>query len=275
MFIAFILILHVHISIAEPMSIAMFRQLPANHPVFKLLVPHVKYTIAVNTTGRGVLIQGEDSIFYKLLAISGNELAFAGSMYSNFHISEINIVKDLEIRGVSNAKKLPNYWYRDDALALWGAIHKYVTKLTAVYYKTDQDCAKDNELQKMIQDIHDNGLKNWSGKPNGVPAKFETIKEMNEFLTAFIFNCSCFHAAVNFGQLDYYMFGPNYPGALRQPPPRKKGTVTMETIIETLPTKADQSLAIAFAHFLSEYASNEVSLRFFLAPLSQSLSGSL
>lgn len=246
--------------IAEPMSIAMFRQLPANHPVFKLLVPHVKYTIAVNTTGRGVLLQGEDSIFYKLLSISGNELAFAGSMYSNFNISEINIVKDLESRGVNDASKLPKYWYRDDALMLWGAIHTYVTKLTAIYYQTDQDCVNDCELQRMIKDIHDNGLRNWSGKPNGIPAKFKTIKQLNEFLATFIYNSSCFHAAVNFGQLDYYMFGPNYPGALRQPPPTKKGTVTMEKMIETLPTKAGQSLAIAFAHFLSEYASNEVYL---------------
>ena len=244
--------------ISEPISIAVFRQLPANHPIFKLLVPHVKYTIAVNTTGRAVLIQGEDSVFYKLLSISGNELKLAANMYSDFHMSEVNIEQDLERRGVADSKKLPNYWYRDDGLLLWGAIHRYVTKLTAVYYQTDQDCVNDLELQRMIKDIHDNGLRNWSGRPNGVPEKFVTIKEMNEILATFIFNCSCFHASVNFGQLDYYMFGPNYPGALRQPPPTKKGTVTMETIIETLPTKADQSLAIAFAHFLSEYASNEV-----------------
>ena len=248
--------------LAEPMAIALFRQLPANHPVFKLLIPHVKYTIAVNTTGRAILVQGEDSIFYKLLAISGNELTLASKIYSNFHLSEMNLIQDLENRGVNDSNKLPHYCYRDDAVPLWNAISTYVAKLTAIYYKNDQNCVNDCELQNMIEDIHDNGLRNWSGRSNGVPRKFDTIRQLNEFLTTFIYNCSCFHAAVNFGQFDYYMFGPNYPGALRRPPPTKKGDITMETIIETLPTKADQSLAIAFAYFLSEYASNEVCILF-------------
>ncbi|EPY75230.1 Arachidonate 5-lipoxygenase-like protein [Camelus ferus] len=51
--------------VSEVFGIAMYRQLPAVHPIFKLLVAHVRFTIAINTKAREQLIC-EYGLFDKL-----------------------------------------------------------------------------------------------------------------------------------------------------------------------------------------------------------------
>lgn len=46
----------------EPLIIAAHRQLSVMHPVFKLLKPHMRYTIKTNAIAREVLINAEGSI---------------------------------------------------------------------------------------------------------------------------------------------------------------------------------------------------------------------
>lgn len=40
----------------EPLALASWRQLPSLHPLWKLLVPHLKGVMAINTLGRARLI---------------------------------------------------------------------------------------------------------------------------------------------------------------------------------------------------------------------------
>ncbi len=42
--------LHTHL-VMEVLAVATMRNLPRVHPVYKLLVPHLRYTIAVNSLG--------------------------------------------------------------------------------------------------------------------------------------------------------------------------------------------------------------------------------
>ena len=46
------------------------RNLPDPHPIFKLLRPHFRYTMAINTRGRATLIN-DGGILDKLFAIGG------------------------------------------------------------------------------------------------------------------------------------------------------------------------------------------------------------
>ena len=45
-----------------------------------------------------------------------------------------NFRQNLKERGVDGSGALPNYYYRDDGLLLWDAIHKYVTTVINSVY---------------------------------------------------------------------------------------------------------------------------------------------
>lgn len=54
----------------EPIAVATYRQLPTLHPLFKLLSPHIRGVLAINTLGRGVLI-AEGGVADNTLTVGG------------------------------------------------------------------------------------------------------------------------------------------------------------------------------------------------------------
>lgn len=58
--------------------------------------------------------------------------------YKNMSWSSYDLPKVLEKRGVHDAKKLPGFHYRDDALKLWQAIREYIKDILTIYYHSDE-----------------------------------------------------------------------------------------------------------------------------------------
>ena len=59
--------------------------------------------------------------------------------YKDLSWSTYDLPKVFKQRGVHDAKKLPGFYYRDDALRLWQAINDFVTHILAIYYHSDKD----------------------------------------------------------------------------------------------------------------------------------------
>ena len=58
--------------------------------------------------------------------------------------------KSVEERDVMD---LPNYFARDDALALWKTLKEYVTDVIDIFYLNDNDIKEDKELALWMKDI--------------------------------------------------------------------------------------------------------------------------
>lgn len=249
--------------IMEVFTVSLYRQLPPNHPVYKLLIQHTRFTVAGAQVGRDLLLTGEESVFQKILSVPGHELDFVKNCFADFHINKLIPPKDFAERGVDDVTRLPNYHFRDDALLLWTKVTEHVRKVLIQFYRSDKDVADDSEIQAFLSDVREKGLKKASADDtsNGIPVALTSIDELVEFASLILYQSSCYHASMNYGQLDYFAFAPNYPSAMRQAPPTTRGHTTNKSIMETLPNKADQAVAIAFSYYLSEPLSDEVRIR--------------
>ncbi|XP_068838120.1 polyunsaturated fatty acid 5-lipoxygenase isoform X3 [Capricornis sumatraensis] len=212
--------------VSEVFGIAMYRQLPAVHPIFKLLVAHVRFTIAINTKAREQLIC-EYGLFDKA-------------------------------RGMDNAEDIPYYFYRDDGLLVWEAIKTFVAEVVDIYYEGDQAVQEDPELQDFVKDVYMYGMR--GKKASGFPKSLKTKEKLCEYLTVVIFTASAQHAAVNFGQYDWCSWIPNAPPTMRAPPPTAKGVVTIEQIVDTLPDRGRSCWHLGAVWALSQFQDNELFL---------------
>ena len=244
---------------------ATMRNLPDPHPIYKLLRPHFRYTMAINTAARATLIN-QGGIIDQLFAIGGEgKVKLLQNVSKHYRVHWTHIVKYAKEREVDDPEKLPGYYYRDDGIKIWGAIERFVGGIIDEFYKADKDIKEDPELRKWANDIHENGFPSYFDDENGhenghgFPSHIVTKEELIEYCTLIIFTGSAQHASINFGQYDMYGFIPNAPSTLCLSPPSKKGRANYKILIKTLPNMTDTGRQIRLAHLLSQFSDDEVS----------------
>ncbi|KAL6118860.1 uncharacterized protein ACO6RY_03564 [Pungitius sinensis] len=231
--------------VVEVFCVATLRQLPAVHPIYKLMAPHLRYTLEINCRGRSQLIS-PDGIFKRVVSTGGEGLMIlAQREYKTLTYRSLQPPHDFPDRGVS---QLPNYFYREHSLMLWEAIHSFVSGMVNLYYQSDHDVQEDLELQAWIRDI---SLEGFTELPNfGLPSKLCTREELSTLLSVSIFISTAQHAATNNGQFDWCAWVPNTPCTMRQPPPTDKDAVTMEMIMASLPDVSQSCMQMAITWHL-------------------------
>ncbi|KAM9501642.1 polyunsaturated fatty acid lipoxygenase ALOX15B-like [Clarias gariepinus] len=241
--------------IAEVFCVATLRQLPAVHPIYKLLIPHLKHTLVINCRARTSLISS-DGIFKQAVSTGGDGLLMlAQKEYNLMTYRSLQPYCDLRDRDVS---KLNKYFYRDYSLKLWDAIEKFVSSIVSLYYRSDSEVMQDLELQAWIKDIVKEGFANASNF--GLPNELQNKQELITLLGVIIFTSSAQHAAINNAQFDFCSWVFNTPCTMRQPPPTDKDSVTMELIMSTLPDINQSCIAVAVTYLLGKFPANPVSL---------------
>ncbi|XP_066444641.1 hydroperoxide isomerase ALOXE3-like [Eleutherodactylus coqui] len=238
-------LLHTHL-LAEVFNMASHRQLPRNHPVYKLLIPHLRYTLDINTLARKDLV-GPGGIFDQIMAVCKEGFkALVQRAMEEMTYSALCLPEDIKARGLES---IPNYFYRDDGQMIWEAMERFVSNMVQHYYKSDESVRTDPELQAWVAEIYEKGF--LSNKSSGIPSSLETVSSLVRYLTMVIFRCSAQHAAVNSGQFDFYAWMPNGPSSMKSPPPTAKGVTTLQTILDTLPDVNTTTMGLAIVWQLS------------------------
>ncbi|KAL1276673.1 hypothetical protein QQF64_036296 [Cirrhinus molitorella] len=235
--------------LSEVFEMAMYRQLSAVHPVYKLLMPHVRFTIAINAEARENLIS-EDGIYSRVGSISGAELeTLVKKAMETLTYKSLCFPEDIKVRGVED---VPKYYYRDDGMKIWETINWFVSTVVTIYYDSDEAVQKDVEIQGFVKDVVF-GM-NYT---DHFPKSLESREQLVEYLTVVIFTASAQHAAVNFGQFDWYGWIPNGPSTMRKPPPQQKDQVDMKYIMESLPDRECAREVLGTVWALTRTESNE------------------
>ncbi|XP_061586262.1 polyunsaturated fatty acid lipoxygenase ALOX15B-like [Cololabis saira] len=241
--------------LADVFAVSLKRNLPMVHPVYKLLIPHFRYTLFINSAARKSLIS-TDGVFTKFAASGGEGMwTILRRSLETLTYRSLCIKDDIKDRGLGD---VPNFYYKEDGEKLWDIIHRFVEEMLGLYYKYDNQVKQDCEVQNWILDIFKHGF--LSCKENGIPDKFESLPDLVKFVTMVMYTCSAQHSAVNTGQYDFYGWMPNGPSSLQLPPPTTKGEVTQERILATFPNMETTVNAMATVWLLSKTFGDAVHL---------------
>ncbi|KAK1331585.1 hypothetical protein QTO34_009542 [Cnephaeus nilssonii] len=164
-------ILNTHL-LAEVITVATMRCLPGLHPVFKLLIPHTRYTLDVNTRARAQLIS-DGGLFDKAGSTGGGgHVQVLRRATTQLTYRSLCPPDDLADRGLLG---IPSALYAHDALRLWEIIARYVEGIIHLFYHEDDVVRGDPELQAWCREITEVGLCQAQDQGNIPPQRRELL----------------------------------------------------------------------------------------------------
>ncbi len=203
--------------VGERLLLATRRHLDDAHPVSRLLAPHAQFTLQANENS-GSRLLGADGFFQRCFSAGWPgtvELLRRGQ--AAFRFDQLALPRELAARGVT---QLGHYPYRDDALATWNALSRYVAGALALDYQDDTSVATDVSLVQ------------WA-LAAGAPRP-TTREDLATITTAILFTTAQ-HSFVNALQFDAYAWPLVYPCTLCIPLPASLETVTERDLLAALP----------------------------------------
>ncbi|MQI32213.1 hypothetical protein EI016_23750, partial [Escherichia coli] len=260
-------------AVVEPFIIATNRHLSVVHPIHKLLLPHYRDTMNINSLARNVLVNAE-GIIESTFLWGKYSLETSAFIYKDWVFPEQALPADLIKRGVAVEDSssphglrllIEDYPYASDGLEIWAAIKSWVQEYVSFYYKSDAAIGHDSELQafwKELVEVGHGDKKNELWWP-----KLQTRDELIEICTTLIWTASALHAAVNFGQYPYGGYILNRPTLSRRFIP-EKGTPEYDELakspqkvyLKTITGKNETLTDLTIIEVLSRHASDEVYL---------------
>ncbi|KAK7294458.1 hypothetical protein RJT34_17347 [Clitoria ternatea] len=207
----------------EPFILATHRQLSAMHPIYKLLDPHMRYTLEINALARQGLINA-DGIIENCFTPGRYAMEISCAAYKNFWRFDMDsLPADLVRRGMAVPDPtqphglklvLEDYPYAADGLLIWSAIEDWVRTYVNHYYPHSSLIHNDKELQAWYSESinvghADKRHESWWPTLNN-------SEDLVSILSILIWNASAQHAALNFGQYPYGGYVPNRPPLMRR-----------------------------------------------------------
>ena len=258
----------------EVFAVSMYRNLPFQHPLFRILWPHLQGIIAINAQARQVLVNPSNNAFAKFMSAGDHLADLLVNCCTELKYDSMVIPKDFETRGLNDTSTVKlQYLFRDDSVSSWNILHEYATGMVDLSYKAEEDVSGDVELQDFVKEIANIGFAGFrDNKGAGFPTSISTKKELAEYMTVVIYNASWYHASVNFQINKYLAYMPNAPPSVLKPPPGQDNVATLEQIMETIPKYEIAVTTMALTEVLGNFSPIE---RFYLPTKTDNRSGYL
>ncbi|KAK7401149.1 hypothetical protein VNO78_12468 [Psophocarpus tetragonolobus] len=238
-------------AVMEPFVIATNRQLSAMHPIYKLLHPHLRFTMAINAFAREILINA-DGIIERSFSPNKYSMELSSVAYDQLWRFDLQALpNDLIDRGMAEVDPsaphglkltIKDYPFASDGLLIWDALKEWITDYVNHYYATPSIIESDHELQAWWKEIRTVGHGDKSEEPWWPNLK--TPKDLIDIITTIAWIASAHHAAVNFGQYTYGGYFPNRPNIVRTKMPTEDPS---KEEWETFVNKPEQTLLESFA----------------------------
>lgn len=265
--------LHTHATV-EPFIIAARRQLSVMHPIYKLLDPHFKDTMHINSLARSILLNA-GGVLERTMFLGKYAMELSSAIYKSWRFRDQALPADLlkrnmavEDDGVQSGVRLcfDDYPYAADGLDVWAAIDTWVTDYCACFYHSDAAVVSDVELQAWWREVREVGH---GDKRDDTECWFplDSVTNLGRAVTTLIWIASALHAAVNFGQFGYAGYPPNRPTRCYKFIPEEGTPEFAEFLgdpdkyfIQMIPDRFTTTLGIALVEVLSGHTTDEVYL---------------
>ncbi|KAK7243381.1 hypothetical protein RIF29_38176 [Crotalaria pallida] len=258
---------------AEPFVIATNRQLSAMHPMNRLLHPHLRYTMEINSLARGALINA-NGIIEASFSTNKYSMELSSVAYDQLWRFDLQALpNDLIDRGMAVADPsaphglkltIEDYPFANDGLLIWDAIKQWVTEYTNHYYPNPSVVESDTELQDWWTEIRTVGHGDKSEEAWWPDLK--TPNDLIQIITTIAWVASAHHAAVNFAQYTFGGYFPNRPTIARKKMPTEDPSIEEwekfvkkpeQTLIECFPSQIQATLVMVVLNLLSEHSPDE------------------
>ncbi|KAI3847507.1 hypothetical protein MKW92_044949 [Papaver armeniacum] len=223
--------------------IAAHRQLSSVHPIYKLLHPHMRYTLEINALARQSLING-GGIIEACFSPGKYSMELSSAAYKNMWRFDMEgLPADLIRRGMAEEDpSLPggvklvieDYPYASDGLLIWSAIEEWVDAYVNHFYSDNHSISSDNKGHS------DKRNEPWW-------PKLKTKEDLSGILTTMIWVASGQHAALNFGQYPWRIYAKSsYPNE----------EIT-SSFLSSIPTQLQATKVMAVQDTLSTHSPDE------------------
>ncbi|PIA51289.1 hypothetical protein AQUCO_01100255v1 [Aquilegia coerulea] len=255
----------------EAYTIATHRQLSSMHPVFKLLHPHMRYTLEINALARQNLING-GGIIEACFSPGRYSMELSSAAYkSSWRFDMEALPADLIRRGMAvEDSSMPcgvrlvieDYPYAADGLLVWSAIKEWVESYVAHFYTEPNSVSSDVELQAWWSEIKNKGHYDKRNEPWW--PKLQTKEDLSGIVTIMVWIASGQHAAINFGQYPFGGYVPNRPTLMRKLIPQEHEPAyedflmnPQNAFLSSIPTQLQATKVMAVQDTLSTHSPDE------------------
>ncbi|KAL1209796.1 Lipoxygenase 2 [Cardamine amara subsp. amara] len=257
----------------EPYIIAAHRQLSSMHPIFRLLNPHFRYTMEINSRARQSLING-GGIIETCFWPGKYSVELSSDVYDKlWRFDTEGLPADLIRRGLAEKDesaehgvrlRIPDYPFANDGLILWDALKEWMTDYVKHYYPDEGLITLDEELQGWWSEVRNIGHGDKKDEPWWPVLK--TQDDLISVVTTIAWVASGHHAAVNFGQYGYGGYFPNRPTTTRIRMPVEDPTAEElkefyeapeKVLLRTFPSQKQATLVMVTLDLLSTHSPDE------------------